>query len=309
LLVRLSVFGQALGTFVYYLFAWRPHIVHLHVSQRGSFYRKAIFSTLARMSGKQVVWHSHGSEFDHFYDQASRPLRRIVLGVLNRADVVLVLSQHWRAYLAGIGATSRIEVLFNPVVLPPAGAVPVGSHPGVVLALGRLGQRKGTYDILKAVPRVIRYCPEACFWLAGDGEVAEVRAVVQEDGLGEHVCVLGWLDSEAKAQSLRQASLLLLPSYGEGQAVAVLEALAYGLPVVATPVGGIPDAISDGVNGYLIQPGDVEALAARIISLLKDPQLRQTLGENGRRTVATTFAVDHILQQLYAIYEDIVTTS
>lgn len=113
--------------------------------------------------------------------------------------------------------------------------------------------------------------------LGGDGEASAARALAQRLGIVDRVETPGWMTGATKAQWLARATIYALPSYAEGLPMSVLEAMAAGAPVVATPVGGISDVLSDGVHGLLVPPGDVVALVAALARLLDDAGLRDRL--------------------------------
>jgi glycosyltransferase involved in cell wall biosynthesis len=193
-------------------------------------------------------------------------------------------------------------VLHNPVHAPPV--VPnAAARECAILTLGVLGERKGTYDILRAVPLVLDQCPGAEFWLGGDGDVEGVRAAIAAAPWGTRVRLPGWVEGAEKAGYLARAGVFLLPSYAEGLPVAVLEAMAHGLAVITTPVGGIPDAVVDGETGIMVPPGDVPAIARACVSLLRDADLRARLGACARRRVEDRFEVSRVLGELYATYD------
>jgi glycosyltransferase involved in cell wall biosynthesis len=121
--------------------------------------------------------------------------------------------------------------------------------------------------------------------------------------------VLGWLGQEEKHAALARARVFLLPTYFEGMPVAVLEAMAHGLPVVTTPVGDVPDAITDGYNGFLIPPGDVDAIVDRVSRLLDDPGLAERLGTQARERIREVYDVQVVLPRLYAIYDALAAES
>lgn len=106
--------------------------------------------------------------------------------------------------------------------------------------MGRLGERKGVYDLLQSIQQLKTLGVTANFNLAGDGEVEEVKALVQQYGIEDCVNVLGWINGEQKEKLMREADLLVLPSYHEGLPMAILEAMNCGLPIISTTVGGIP---------------------------------------------------------------------
>ena len=301
-LVKLFVAAKAFGIFCYCLAFWRPDILHVHFSWRASFYRKAVFILLARVWGIKIVLHCHAAEFDAFYEEVGPLGMTLIRAVLNQADRLIVLSSYWARFFQEMQLRVPIIVLYNPMAYH-APMAQAGCFRHVVLSLGKLGQRKGTYDILQAIPAVLKTSPDAEFWLGGDGDVDRVAKIIAGQPWCEHVRLLGWVSGEEKHRILSAATVFLLPSYSEGLPMAVLEAMAYGLPVISTPVGGIPEAVVDGETGFLVSPGDVQALSKKISLLLGNPDLCLELGANARRMVEEKFQVDVILQRLYALYD------
>ena len=232
--------------------------------------------------------------------------KKLVRSIFDRAVRVIVLSDTWKTWLESISNNRHIVTIHNPVLLPPA---PAPERPATdtvqLLVLGRLGQRKGSYDLLAAVAKIAPNFPTLQLNLAGDGELEQVAARARELGIASQVNVLGWVRGSDKAQYLQTANIYLLPSYNEGLPMSVLEAMAAGLPIITTPVGGIPDAVSDGVEGFLVAPGDVDALAARLTQLLLDQALMQKMGESARRKIENSFSVEAILPRLETLYADL----
>ena len=298
-LLAIRAWWECCVTFV----AWRPDLVHIHFTYQGSFFRKAVVLALAKAFGiPRVVLHCHSHGFPAFYERRDFFTRALIRRVLGSADLLIVLAEPWANYFRSLCPQVPLLVLYNPVECPVT--VPrVDERKMVLLALGVLGKRKGTYDILQAVPQVLRACPSAEFWLGGDGEVEAVKALVAKAPWAGQVRLLGWVAGVEKQACLAMASVFLLPSYSEGLPVAVLEAMANGLPVITTPVGGIPDIVVDGETGVLIQPGDVPALVEACLRLLGNPLERGRLASAARQYAAQHFAVGEILGRLYHVYD------
>jgi glycosyltransferase involved in cell wall biosynthesis len=199
-----------------------------------------------------------------------------------------------------------IRVMYNPTVLRKPvfeDAEADRNRPIRFLFMGRLGQRKGVYDILESARQLRSETVQ--IRLYGDGEADAIQARISQEGLSDKVAVCGWIDGHQKDATFRQADVLLLPSYHEGLPISVLEAMAYGLPVVATDVGGIAEAVQDGVNGYLIQPGECERLAERMDRLAGSPELRLHMGKSGYELAAGKFALPVIMNQLETLYAEL----
>ncbi len=161
------------------------------------------------------------------------------------------------------------------------------------------------YDLLEAVARVAPEFPDLRVALAGDGEVREVEDRARALGIKDHIHVMGWVSDEAKERLLREAAVYVLPSYNEGLPMSVLEAMAVGLPVVSTAIAGIPDAVTDGVEGRLVTPGDVDALAGALFELLGCAETRRRMGLAAREKVRRTFSAEVVLPQLEALYGEL----
>lgn len=287
------------------LLTGRIALLHSHTSSRASFWRKCLFIVPALLVRVPVVLHLHGAEFQVFYNQeCSSPTRRFIRGVFERVSRVVVLSESWGQWVGAEFPAARVSVIVNPVHLPLLAASGQRKD-GALLFLGRLGRRKGVYDLLHAVANVVPRNPGLRVLLGGDGELEEVQAQAQSLGIGQHVELLGWVRGEDKLRLLGEAGVYVLPSYHEGLPMSVLEAMAHGMPVVSTPVGGIPEAVRDGVEGFLVAPGDVVALSDRLERLLADPGLRGSMGAAARRRAESEFGVAGIVERWVELYREL----
>lgn len=283
----------------------RPRLVHAHSASRGSFMRKSLMLAIARTAGCQTVFHLHGAEFQQFSTQESGPLMRWwIRRTLSQSSVVIALSDSWADFLRGYAPAARVRVVANSVEVGPA-ADPALEEPARILFLGRAERRKGIFELLAALAALAPDYPALRLAIGGDGDLDEVARAVAQHGLGERVTLLGWAGPQLKQAELARAAIFVLPSYDEGLPMALLEAMAAGKAVVATPVGGIPQAVSDGGNGLLVAPRDVAALAAALRSLLDDAALRQRLGGAARATVVARFSTEAVLGRLDAIYAEL----
>ena len=168
----------------------------------------------------------------------------------------------------------------------------------VVLFLGNLFEAKGTHVLARAADLLARRGLEFRVALAGaapsEEEQSKLDDLVEELDLGERIEVVGPVGGAAKDRVFVGASVFCFPTYFEAEAMplVVFEAMAYGLPVVSTTWRGIPAQVVDGVTGYLVEPGDVEALADRLQVLLEDPGLARAAGRRGRERFEACFEVE-----------------
>lgn len=281
-------------------------IVHIHTSHGWSFRRLVTVVFLARLLGKKVALHVHGSQFDTYFDGAGRAERAVIRYGLRVADIVIALSQDWKEKLSGIQPGADIIVIRNGVDI--AKYLPVVARelhkPATVLFLGRLGERKGIYDLLSAIQELDS--PDFKFVLAGDGEVAQVRSLVKERGLGRVVQVPGWVGPEEKRKLLSGSDIYVLPSYHEGLPISILEAMAAGLPVISTPVGGIPEAVIEGETGYLCSPGDHIGLADAIRESVSDPVKWKKMSTRSIALAQSAYSMEVVEAELIRAYERLV---
>jgi glycosyltransferase involved in cell wall biosynthesis len=279
----------------------RNAIVHIHGASRASFWRKSVFMAIALAARCPVIFHLHGGGFAGFYDEECGPVRRrLARFFLERAARVIVLSSQWRSWMAATMRNPNVLCIANPMQMhaepPPA------ARKGALLFLGRLERAKGVFDLVDAVAELRGTThADVKLILAGD-DVDGAGRYAAESGVADAVMLTGWVGPEKKKALLESAAVFVLPSYAEGSPISLLEAMAAGLPAVATAVGGIPDVVADGVNGVLIEPGDVETLVRVLRRLLDDRMLRSRLGAAARETVRLRFDADHVIGELEKIY-------
>lgn len=303
---RVGAFARGATAFLWTLVAHRPSLVHLHMASRGSFARKSTLSWIARARGLPVVIHVHGGGFRDFYQSSPRVLQAYIRATLRGADTVVALGDSWARRLEEIAPRTRVIVVPNGV----KPQTPVG-QPGPgdavrVLFMGDVSADKGAFALLEAWGRLARAAdaPHAELVLAGDGLLDRARSLVTDQGLGDQVRVLGWVAPADAERLLRSSHVLALPSYHEGQPMAVLEAMAHGLCVVATDVGGIPDLV-DSECGVLVPVGDVDALTAALRRAITDEADRVRLGSRAACRVREVFDVDKTWRALDGLYTEL----
>lgn len=302
---KMLVFFQSLLVFSSALIQRRVGLLHVHTASRASFWRKCFYMLLAAVARVPVVLHLHGAEFAVFYANECGPLKRwLIRFVFEHVDRVVVLSSAWQHWVKETFKRSCIRVVHNPVLVPRTPIPWTSRIKDSVLFLGRLGKRKGVYDLVNAAAQVAKTAEDFQLLLGGDGELDRVQALAKQLGIGDRVKLLGWVQGEEKERHLTSSMIFVLPSYHEGLPMSMLEAMAAGLPIISTQIGGIPEAVTDGVEGFLIEPGEIEALADRINRLLNDPDLAQRMGMAARRKVETTFSTNAIFPRLEELYDE-----
>jgi glycosyltransferase involved in cell wall biosynthesis len=280
------VFVSAVARFIIAL--PKADIIHFQFSIGASVWRKSILTAIARPFGKPCVLHAHGAEFHEFFPRLPSLLQRWIVRWLKGSQRLIVLSESWKRYylLTFALPEERLEILPNAIELPVQVPHRVSKPTKNLLYLGRYEHRKGPLRLLNA----LRLLPEEVLKqthlvMAGDGDVESVRREVSAHGLEQRVTVLDWVNAEQRNSLLAGADVFVLPSLNEGLPMSILEAMSWGIPVVTSPVGGIPEVVQDGFNGFLVPPEDIPALANALRRLIEDEPLRLQMGANARVSV------------------------
>jgi glycosyltransferase involved in cell wall biosynthesis len=286
--------------------ARKPALCYLPLARnRLGVLRDGLLLVLARLLGVPAVAHFHGAGFDAFYRSEPAAMRLLIRLALSRRTHVVVLGNTRRDDFRGLVPPERVHVVANGI--PDVAKPPADRDGRCVVYLGNLSARKGVFDFLEASAHVLSELGDARIVVAGpwfrpaDQQVAQQR--IAELGLAGRVLFPGPVDEAGKVALLAGADLLALPSYHEGMPLVILEALRSGVPVVATQVGSVPETVADGVEGRLVEPGDVDGLAACVLELLRDDALRARLAKAARARYEREFTLDRFASQLAAVFE------
>ncbi len=289
-----AAFGaRALAELASLLRSFRPQLVHIHVGDDASLVRKAAFAAAVKAARLPLVVHGHFARPDSLLSGWRRPLAEALLG---QADAVVLLGQAQAELLAPLLARPP-HVLLNGV--PTERFVPLGPalhREPVVLFLGGGEPRKGGSDLVDAMPAV-RAAGPVRFRLAGPGADSLVPP-------SDDVTILGGLDEQTLLAELQDADVFCLPSHAEGLPLVLLEAMACGLPCVASAVDGVPDAIEDEVSGLLVPAKDPKALGHALARLVTEPATRARLGSAARRRVQADFDEGRLWDQLLQLWRE-----
>ena len=282
----------------------KADVVHMHMSERGSFFRKAQIIKICNRYGIPSIVHHHGAEFEVFYDGSPKWLKKYIRKMLAAASLNLVLSKRLTELIYRVSPQAKVDYLYNAVPAPEENAYSLQASN--ILFLGRLGQRKGTYDLLHAMKAIDSRLPEEIkLYLCGDGEIEETKKAVQELGLEHRVLKIGWIGKEEKAEILSDVCMNVLPSYHEGLPMTILETMANGIPNISTNIASIPEVITDGETGLLLEPGDVDTLGNAILRLVKDDSLRKKISRSSFALIKEQFDLACHIKKLKSYYNQV----
>jgi glycosyltransferase involved in cell wall biosynthesis len=286
------------------LIRFRPQLVHVNTSYFWAFPRDAMAVWIARLFGARSVLHFRGGDFPEFAQALPRWLQVLVRATLRRTDRLIPITRATESYLTGIVPPERVRLIPNFIALQDVGSGAERSEAGLPEALfvGWIIEGKGIGELLEAA----RKLPEVRFTLVGAAQPSYLARLRERlDACSGNVSLLGPRPRSEVMELYRRADLFVLPTYREGFPNVILEAMAAGLPIVATPVGAIPDAVRDGEEGLLVPPRDPEALVEAIRTLARDPVRRRHMGRLARQRVEALYTVESVAARLASLYRDV----
>lgn len=280
----------------------RIKIVHIHGAANASFERCRLFVNLAKKCGKKVILHEHAADFVEYYEGSDN--KQAIIDTLKKCDALIVLSQSWRDYFFSIGMDKDRIYVLNNIVSPPNNKEKRTNDDKLhLMYMGEISKRKGGFDLLQAVSDNKEYFKDKLLLRMGGNEVdGDIKTFIKEHGLESFVSYEGWIAGQKKIDCLNWEDVYILPSYNEGLPIAILEAMAYGHPVISTPVGGIPEVIETGKNGILVQPGNTEAIADAIKFYIANRNAIKEHGGNAYKVVQDFFP-EKVFGDLRKIYK------
>lgn len=287
----------------------RLDLLHINLSSYASTFRKYFVITWGRLLGIPIIVHLHGSKFKIFHDGSPTFVQKAIRKMLMRATHIVVLGDTWRDFIVGtVGIpAAKVSIIPNGVPRPQKIAHQKQAHsaPLGILFLGRLGTRKGVPELLEALaaPEVFALDWHATF--AGDGDVELYKREAETKGLTERIEFPGWVGRDETQRLLSASDLLVLPSHAENLPISVLEGLANSLAIITTPVGAIPELLTDEKNALIVPVGDSKALTLALMRAITDKKLREQIAKNGFALFENKIDIHHAAVEFLLLYQNI----
>lgn len=279
-------------------------IAHLHVAEKGSFYRKAILVKILKKFRVKVILHHHAAEFEKFYNNLTRRGKRYVNNIIDLADINIVLSKKLISMITDKAPKANVSVLYNAVQTYSLNQY--NENANGILFLGRMGKRKGIYDLLNVISEIDEEIPSNIkFYLCGDGEIESIRQKILNMRISHRIAYIGWINDIDKINIFNNICINVLPSYNEGLPMSILETMAYGIPNISTKIASIPEVIKENENGCLVTPGDINELRNNLKLLIFDKELRKKYSINSYRTIMKNFSLDNHIILLKNFYREL----
>lgn len=313
----------------------KPKLVYTLLSQNFTgFMRDSILIMVCKIFSRKIILHFHGSNFENFYKNQPKFFRLYISFILRKIDA-LILEANWvKKFFSQFVPENRLRTIYNSIsseqFCDPERFDKQPNHEVNIFYMSHVSVAKGFIVLAEAIPKIIKENKNIKFLIAGgiinkernilfseDGQrlsfpdVNEAIAKIRQDqALSKHVDFLGPITStDEKKRLFLQSNIFILPSYSEGCPMAVLEAMAWGLALVVTPVGALSEIVEDGVGGFLVKIGDPDELARKILTLAKDPKLTCKMGLNNKRLVELKFTVDAIASEVGEFFKELISYS
>lgn len=275
-------------------------IVHFHLSEPTSAMRKLLYFLPAHLCRKKIISHFHAFSPDTTINGKRQWIYRYIFKNSNK---VVVLSDFWKQAVNKTFNIENIEVIYNPC------SVVVNKKEyrkqKYILYAGTINERKGYADLIRAFAKISEKHNDWKLVFAGNGEIENGVRLSKELGVEKQCVFSGWVNGEEKDRLFKEASIFCLPSYAEGFSMAVLDAWAYGLPVITTPVGGISDVAENGINMLLFKPGAINELAGQIDRLITDRVLYKKITKASIDFANNKFRMENINERITRLYSSL----
>jgi len=277
------------------------NIIHVHFSEYSSALRKSIYIYIAKLFNKKIITHFHSFSISTTINGKHKKLYH---RIFSSSHKIIVLSNQWKNWLTANWPEfeEKIIVLYNPCPTVRYVGEKYSKNKTILFA-GTLNARKGYVDLIKAFALISKSDDEWKLVFAGNGELNEAKLIAKEYQVQDKIIFTGWVTGIKKDELFKCASIFCLPSYAEGFPMAVLDAWAYGIPVITTPVGGLPDVLIHEKNSLVFNPGDISTLALYLEKLINDESLRQTISDASILLSKDQFNVVNITQKLAGVYD------
>ena len=291
-------------------FLWRlwnfwPDVVHFNPSfDLKSLLRELNMLALCRLHRRSAIIQFHGGSLSQILQNNHLPIYLKL--ILKWASHIILLTNIQKAPVLKFCSCSKITVIPNMVDTTQYNQKKIRKDNRFnILYMSKIEFNKGVYDVIDAIQHVVEQEPNVRFIFAGDGpDKNKLEFLCRENEYDDFVKFIGYVKNQQKIDFLSKGDLFLFPShYNEGMSYALLEAMAAGLAVIATPTGGTVEMIEDNVSGFLVPVEQPDKLAQAIIALLKNKKKRGKFGKLNRNKVVSEYDIEVVIQKFIKIYD------
>lgn len=265
-----------------------PALVYVHIGSNASLYREPFFIVLAKIFGKKTISHFHAGDVDEYLEKQSNFGRKFISWAIGLSDKLIAVSKDSANKLRKLAPKNELEIIVNAIDTKPFtfSAERLAERNGVVklLFVGAMGKLKGETDLADAVKIIAEEYTNFRVSFLGFGS-ENLQNYCKKLQIENFIEFVGAVSLNERLAFFENADIFVLPTYAEAMPMAVIEAMAAGLPIVSTTVGGIPELVSEAEEGFLIEPANAEKLAEKLSILIKNKELRVEMGEKAQEKV------------------------
>ena len=288
---------SVLKTFYYCVFR-QIDVIHIHTANYIDFYRNSVLIYIGKLFNKRVLLHIHGSLFNEFYN--THPC--FVASVCRSADALVTVSSTFVKMLRRYGLNEHIYCLPNCVEFPELYRTEQHHNKLRLVFVGRINEVKGIYDVLECLHKYKEQLQDKVeLHIGGIGDEERFLKMMTDYNLSSMIVQHGWVVGKEKEDLFCSSDVFIHPSHFESFGIAILEAMSYGLPVITTLIGGIPDFFEDKKSGVAVAPGNVDEIYEAILLFLNDRSYISRMGKYGREEAKrfTPLEIEQHLQDIY----------
>lgn len=305
--IAINLINSCILTFVFIFqtLFWKPDIVHIQTNSGFGFYEKCWMALIAKLLGRRTLLHVHGGNFREFYNASSLLMQSVIKKCARLNDRIITASPQMRKNFLFIGLQeAKIIQIGNAVNLPDIHNDYQPTNYITILFLTRIIFAKGVIELIDAVRTLHISHENIRLRIVGAEELETVRIkeFLATSGEQDYIQYVGPVSEEQKHEEYIKADIFAFPTHVEDQSYAVMEAMSYGLPCVASNVGGVPSLIRDGQDGLLVYPKNIPSLIAALEKLINDAELRRKLGTAARKRIEDEFSWPQRSNEIKALY-------
>jgi glycosyltransferase involved in cell wall biosynthesis len=283
----------------------RLAVVHINLAERGSVYRKAVLLGATKLVGGRVLLHLHAAQIVQFHASMGWIGKALLGGMFRGADHCVVLGEVWRRWVIDTFDVrpNQIGIIYNGVPATVRNPRRKPRDDGFrLLFVGNLLERKGVKDLLQAFSSPLLKTRNVTLTMAGGGPIETYRTMAGDLGIGDRVTFTGWVSQEDARALMVDSDALILPAYDEGLPLVILEALASRTPVICSPVGSIPEVLTDRDTALFAAPGDLAAITDAILTMIDQPEIGASLSEAGAGLYERLFTMEAFARSVGSVY-------
>ena len=294
----------------YLLHNTKVDLAYIHGSDVISCLRKYFFFKIIKSKNIPIIYHFHGGNFIKRFLKSPIFIKQKIKMLFENSEKVLCISKKWKTDLISVIPGSKITVLPNGVQIPctfkSKNFLNKNKRKCIISFMGLIAHSKGVFDLVNVVKRLTKCGFEIELRIGGHGDIKTLNKL---KGKNKNILYLGWLNDKEKEILYQKTDIFVLPSYYEGMPMCILEAMSYGIPVIATSVGGIPEVVEDKKTGILVPPGDIKKLTEALKYLVENRDIRQKFGEAARRRVEEMFNIETVAMRLDVLFSEVINKS